>query len=151
MVHTWIIAGGATRPPCPAATAAPWSVQTGLVSPMASIQFLIIGRFTGSRPGRALLSPAAASRSAAARIGAASAAVCVAVILASLREGGRSAGHPGQPEPGRCDQLPLDLVDPAAEGQHGVPLGLHVQPPGQPGGARVGRVAVPGDDLLELL
>src|SRR5689334_1258133 len=147
MVQTWIIAGGATRPPCPAATAAPWSVQTGLVSPMASIQFLIIGRFTGSRPARGLLSPAAVSRSAAARIAAASpVAACVAVICVPP-----SARHPGQPEPGRCDQLPLDLVDPAAEGQHGVPLGLHVQPPGQAGGVRVGRVAVPGDDLLELL
>jgi len=55
IVQTWIIAGGAvsgqSAPPGP---------------PIASSQLRIIGRLTGSRASRGLLSPAAAIRSAAA-------------------------------------------------------------------------------------
>src|SRR5215472_11946954 len=63
----------------------------------------------------------------------------------------RSSWHPRQAEPGARDELPLDLVDPAAERQHGVALDLDVEPAHQLGGLGVGRVAVPADDLLEEL
>ena len=66
-------------------------------------------------------------------------------VCRSERPWRRSPRHPGQPEPGRRDQLALDLVDAAAERQHEVALGLHVQPvararrsPGRPG-RRAGR------------
>src|SRR5450755_1128151 len=63
----------------------------------------------------------------------------------------RSSGYPRQLEPGRRDQLPLDLVDPAAEGQHRVALGLDVQPARQLGCAGVGRITMTSDDLLQQL
>src|ERR1700726_2953162 len=149
MVQTWIIAGGATRAPWtdPAANSA--SPSAGLAAPIASTQFRIMARFTGSRPWRGLLWPAAATRSAASRISSAAPVPAAASLVAVISV--PSARYPGQPEPEGRDELPLDLVDPAAEGQHEVAFRLNVQPPGQLGGRLVGRVAVPPDDLRQEL
>src|SRR5277367_6212305 len=153
------MAGGATSTRWTEAAAKSASVYTGLASPIASIQLRIIGRFTGSRPWRGRLWPAAATRWASSRIAPAwaVATASVAVICPSpaCRYAGQlrpwSARHPGQPEPGGRDELTLDLVDPAAERQHRVAFRLDVQPPAEFGGPRVGRVAVTADDLLQFL
>ena len=42
-------------------------------------------------------------------------------------------------------------LTPSAGGLHGVAFGLNIQPAGQGGGLRAGRVAVAPDDLLEQL
>ncbi len=65
MVQTCVMAGGATSAPCTDRRANSVSVYTGFVSPIASAQLRIIGRFTGSLASRGLLSPAAAIRPAA--------------------------------------------------------------------------------------
>src|ERR1017187_4424305 len=109
-----------------------------------------MARFTGSRPWRGLLWPAAATRPAASRISPAS-LVPVAGASAAVISRPPSARYPGQPEPEGRDELPLDLVDPAAEGQHEVAFRLNVQPNPQLGGRFVGRVAVPADDLRKEL
>src|SRR5215469_15559674 len=102
------------------------------------------GTLTGSRALRGLLSPAALTLSAAWRISAGS----VMCLSSNGRRDDRSPGYPGQAEARGGDELPLHLVDPAAEGQHGVPLGLDVEPLDQGRGAGVGRVAVPADELF---
>src|SRR5579863_802054 len=87
---------------------------------MAWVQCRIIGRFTGSGAARGGLCPAAAIRSAACLIAAAASSVAITPS--------RSPGDPGQAEPGRRDQLTLDLVDPSAERQHDISFGLNVEP-----------------------
>ena len=75
------MAGGATSARCTEAAAKSGSVYTGLASPIASIQLRIIGRFTGSRPRRGRLWPAAATRWASSRIAAAWAVATASVAV----------------------------------------------------------------------
>ena len=97
------MAGGATSARCPEAAAKAASVYTGLPSPIASIQLRIIGRFTGSRPGRGRLGPAAATCWASSRIAPAwaVAVASVAVICVPCLPLSRSALVPAQPGPGQ--------------------------------------------------
>ena len=68
----------------------------------------------------------------------------IGVLHARVRDwAARQAGH--------RDQLALHLVHSSAEGHHGVPLALHVQPAGQLGGRRVSQVAVAPHELYQLL
>jgi hypothetical protein len=74
--------------------------------------------------------------------------VAASLMAASLMAASLIA-PPAQPEPRRRDELTLDLVDPAAEGQHGVAFGLDVEPAGKLGGFAVGWIAVAPDDFLQ--
>jgi hypothetical protein len=91
---------------------------------------LIIGRFTASRAARGAASPSTRIRSAAASISALTA-------------------HPGKGQAELGDELALDLVDAAAEGEHQAALGLHVQPVHELGRRGVGGIPMAADDLLE--
>src|SRR5215469_13143367 len=128
----------------------------GLVSPIASTQCRIMGRFTGSGAGRGRLSPAAAARAAASVIDALPVSVPTTPLftsgpihLGAYSPRARSPRDPGQAEPGGCDEFPLDLVDPPAEGQDGVPFGLNVEPAAELGGFLLSRVPVPRHNLFK--
>src|SRR5690606_39370749 len=153
MVHTWAMAGGATIPSNPAALAAASSTYTGLVSPRASTQLLIIGWFTGSRPSRGALAPAAMIFSAAAVI---SSGVLVSGKELLLSDSGwgtgsgrtRSTWNPGQFQARGGEEFAHDLVDAATEGHHQVLFGAPVEPAQQFRGRRIGRVAEAAHDLF---
>src|SRR3978361_1130666 len=110
---------------------------------MASVQWSIMGWFTGCRPTRGLLLPPALTRSGA---GVMSRTGLIKALCSSRKRS--SPRHPRHLQPRRGNHLAHHFVDTAAERDDQVALGLAVEPLQQFGGRRFGRVAVLADDLL---
>src|SRR3954465_468981 len=125
--HAWIMAGGANSP-------------QSFRSPSAWLQWWIIAVFTGSGHGGKARSPSAATCSA-------SAISRSCMLSPSATEA--SARGPRQAEADHRDDLTLDLVDAAAEGQHQGALHPAVQPFDQVACLLVARVAVPRQRLAD--